>query len=429
MYKVDVENEDLFNEKTYKVKLKSGLNLYVCYKKGFHKKIGMFGTKYGSLTNEFIDIKTGEKQVVPDGIAHFLEHKLFEKEGQNALDMFSKIGVDSNAYTSYDQTVFYFQTVDKFEESIKMLVKLIKEPYFTDENVEKEKGIIEQEIKMGLDDPNYILYYNTINQMYLNSNVKIDIAGSVESIQKINKELLYKCYDNFYNLNNMFFIVVGDVDVDKTIKLVDESINSYKNDISSKVVEKISKKEPDIINEKEKVSKMDIGISKLCIGFKLPPITGSKNLKRKVIVDFIYNLYFSEISDFFKNEYKKGIITSTIDLEYEGNSEFSHILLFAESDKIEILKDNIINEIKMIKDINIDEKLFDLVKKDEFGTSIIDSDAMSPSYSRIIDSAIENTNVYEALSLVKELKIEDIKEFMKYFDFEKMVISYVLSKE
>lgn len=126
----------------------------------------MFGTKYGSVVNDFIDITTGKRIKVPDGIAHFLEHKLFEKEGANALDLFSKIGVSSNAYTSFDQTVYYFETSEKFAESIAMLVKLIKEPYFTDENVEKEQGIIGQEISMYDDDPSFMVYFNTLKAMY-----------------------------------------------------------------------------------------------------------------------------------------------------------------------------------------------------------------------------------------------------------------------
>ena len=207
MYKIDVNINDTLNEKTYHTVLDNGLNVYICKKNGFNKKIGMFGTKYGSVDSEFVDITNNKKIKVPDGIAHFLEHKLFEKEGDNALDMFSKIGVESNAYTTFDHTVYYIQTTDKFEESINLLVKLIKEPYFTDKNVKKEQGIISQEIMMGYDDPEYMVYFNALKAMYKNNNVRIDIAGTTNSIKKITKELLYTCYNTFYNLSNMFFIL------------------------------------------------------------------------------------------------------------------------------------------------------------------------------------------------------------------------------
>ena len=148
MYKLDVQKSQELGENTYVTKLKNGLMVYICKKEGFNKKIGMYGTKYGSIMNDFVDINSNKRIKVPDGIAHFLEHKLFEKEGANALDLFSKMGVSSNAYTSFDHTVYYFETIEKFDDSIDMLVKLIKEPYFTDENVEKEQGIIGQEISM-----------------------------------------------------------------------------------------------------------------------------------------------------------------------------------------------------------------------------------------------------------------------------------------
>ena len=198
MRKITVNVSNELGEKTYTTTLDNGLKVYICKKEGFSKKIGLFGTKYGSLINDFVDITTGKRIKVPDGIAHFLEHKLFEKEGANALDLFSKMGVSSNAYTSFDQTVFYFETIDKFKESIEMLVKLIKEPYFTDENVEKEQGIIGQEIGMYDDDPGFSVYFNALRAMYINHPIRIDIAGTVETISHINKELLYTCYNTFY---------------------------------------------------------------------------------------------------------------------------------------------------------------------------------------------------------------------------------------
>ena len=145
MRKMNVYMSTELGENTYQTTLKNGLDVYICKKEGFQKKVGLFGTKYGSLTNDFMDIATSKRVQVPAGIAHFLEHKLFEKEGDNALDIFSRIGVSANAYTSLDQTVYYFETIEKFEPALEVLVRLVKEPYFTDENVKKEQGIIDQE--------------------------------------------------------------------------------------------------------------------------------------------------------------------------------------------------------------------------------------------------------------------------------------------
>ena len=258
MHKISVENSEELNESTFSTVLDNGLSVYICKKSGFGKKIGLFGTKYGSVINDFVDITTGKRMKVPDGIAHFLEHKLFEKEGANALDLFSKMGVSSNAYTSFDQTVYFFETNEKFEESIAMLVKLIKEPYFTDENVQKEQGIIGQEISMYDDDSNFMVYFNALRAMYQKNPVRIDIAGTIESISHITKELLYTSYNTFYSPQNMFFVVVGDVDVDETIKIIEDNIKKYDNNVPSTKIEKFIEEEPKQIAQKEILQKMDI---------------------------------------------------------------------------------------------------------------------------------------------------------------------------
>ena len=244
MHKMAVEYSQELDETTYSTTLSNGLNVYICKKPNFSKKIGMFGTKYGSVINDFIDITNGKRTKVPDGIAHFLEHKLFEKEGANALDLFSKMGVSSNAYTSFDQTVYFFETSEKFEESIAMLVKLIKEPYFTDENVKKEQGIIGQEISMYDDNPEFMVYFNALRAMYVKNPVRIDIAGTIDSISHITKEMLYTCYNTFYSPQNMFFLVVGDVDVDETINLIEDNIKKYETKVPNTKIETFKEEEP-----------------------------------------------------------------------------------------------------------------------------------------------------------------------------------------
>lgn len=425
MNKVDVEINNGLNEKIYKTKLSNGLEVYICKKESYERKIGLFGTKYGSLANSFIDINSGKKINVPNGIAHFLEHKLFELEGENALDLFSKIGVQSNAYTSYDQTVFYFETIEKFEESLKLLVKLIKEPYFTVENVEKEQGIIAQEILMGDDDPNYILYFKTLEAMYINSNVKIDIAGTVDSIKNITPELLYTCYNTFYNLNNMFFIVVGDVDVEKTIDIIEKSLKKYEN----KKIDKINifnPNEPLKINKKEIITNMDfVSIPKLCLGYKLPVVTGKENIKRCIIADIIDTIYFSRLSEFFKDEYDKGLILEPLSFEYEGNYDFSHILISADTKDEEILKEDLKEYINKIKKEEIDEELFEKIKKRNLGILLMESDRLSNCYKRIINSILENTQIYEDIDILENISKEDIYNFFELLNNDLSVISIV----
>lgn len=427
MHKIGAEYSEELGETTFSTTLSNGLEIYICKKKGFSKKIGLFGTKYGSVTNDFIDITTNKRVKVPDGIAHFLEHKLFEKEGANALDLFSKMGVSSNAYTSFDQTVFYFETVEKFEESIKMLVKLIKEPYFTPENVEKEQGIIGQEISMYDDDQNFMVYFNALRAMYQKNPVRIDIAGTIDSISHITSDMLYTCYNTFYSPQNMFFIVVGDVDVDETINLIEESINQYETKSDSKIV-KYTEEEPREIAQKEITQKMDIYLPGLCIGYKLDLCSGKDIIKNECIADIISDMYFSRLSNFYEEEYNKGYINEEIDFIYEGSETFSHLVISATSTNIDELEMDILEYMKKIKSEDIDEELFEIIKRKKIGENILNSDRLGVSYRRIIDSILNNVPTYYDVEMYNSITSKDIKEFLDKLDENYRVTSKIISK-
>lgn len=429
MRKVEVNVCKELGETTYVTKLYNGLTIYICKKEGFEKKIGLFGTKYGSVINDFVDIQTGKRLRVPDGIAHFLEHKLFEKEGANALDLFSKMGVSSNAYTSFDQTVFYFSTIDNFKESIEMLVKLIKEPYFTDENVKKEQGIIAQEIKMYDDDPNFKVYFNALRAMYKDHPIRIDIAGTVESISHINKDLLYTCYNTFYSPQNMFFIVVGDVEVEETINLIEKNIKKYeKNNISNNEIIKYVPFEQEGIYEKNIIEKMDIYMPLLCVGYKLIPINEYENIKRQIICEIISDLFFSKISDFYEKEYNKGIIFDEISFDYEGTDNFSHVIISASSIKINELKTDILKYLEEIKKINIDKDKFELIKKKKIGYNAFSADNLNSSYRRIIENALYGDRLYIDIKILNEITTKDIKDFLGLLLEKNQVVSIIKQK-
>lgn len=430
MNKISVEVSKELDESTFSTKLDNGLEIYICKKKNYNKKIGMFGTKYGSVVNDFIDITTGKRTKVPDGIAHFLEHKLFEKEGANALDLFSKIGVSSNAYTSFDQTVYYFETSEKFEESIAMLVKLIKEPYFTDENVKKEQGIIGQEISMYDDDPSFMVYFNALKAMYQKNPVRIDIAGTIESISHITKELLYTCYNTFYSPQNMFFVVIGYVDVDKTIELIKENISKYEKSglKNTSKIEKYYDAEPEDIAQKQITQKMDVYLPQLCIGYKLKLCDGYEIIKNEIIVSIISDMYFSKQSDFFEKEYNLGRVNDSIYMQYEGSETFSHVLISTTSTDVELVEKDILEYINTIKNDEIDEDLFNVIKRKKIGESILESDNLNICYRRVIDSIIDNTDVYADIEVLKNLKVQDIKDFLSNLTEKNRVTSKIIAK-
>jgi len=422
---IEITTNETLGETIHKKVLSNGLEVYICVRPGFTKKIGMFGTKYGSINNDFIDISNGKRVTMPDGIAHFLEHKLFEKEGENSLDLFSKEGISSNAYTSFDHTVYFFETIDKFKKGLEMLIELVKTPYFTVENVKKEQGIIGQEISMYEDDPNFNVYFNALRAMYINHPIRIDIAGTIESISKIDKDILYTCYNTFYNSNNMFIVIVGDVDVSDTISIIEDKLKLYEQNIKSEKVMKFGVVEPTNILQKKIEKDMGLFMPQLSIGYKLLPTKKNEIIKREVISDLISEMYFSKSSKFYETEYNKGAVSDDIDFVYEGTTDFSHIIISTMSSKLDIIQADIFKFIEELKSNEIDIKLFENTKRRKIGENIVESENSNNSYRRIIDSILNESKLYYDLEILSNITVEDIKDFLNTLEYSKAVISIV----
>ena len=423
MKKTPIYNLDL---DVYEETLDNGLKVYICPKKGFTKKIGMFGTIYGSIDNDFIEVNTGKRIKVEDGIAHFLEHKLFEQEGDNALDVFAKMGVSSNAYTSFDHTVYFFETSDKFEESVDKLFNFIATPYFTDENVEKEKGIIAQELKMYDDEPNSVVYYNVLRAMYKDFPLKVDIGGTVESVHKINKEALYSCYNTFYNPKNMFVIIIGDVEPEETLKLIEKSHLNNNTRASAEVIRFIQEEQKEVA-QLEIEKKMDVYMPYICIGFKHGKQTGKDNIKNGLIVDLINEACFSTLSDFYEYLYKQGLTNEPVQISYEAGENFAHTVIFAVSKEYKKCEQMLLEYLEELRKKGISEEIFEVVKKKKQGELIFNTEDLMATHRIIVDSIIQNTPVFEETNIINEITKTDVDRFLiKNLTKDNMVISRVI---
>lgn len=427
MYRTDTNK--ITGEKVYKYELEDGLKVYICPKKGFSKKIGMYGTHFGSIDTDFYDIQEKKRKRVPDGIAHFLEHKLFEQEDGNALDLFAKMGVSSNAYTSYDHTVYFFETNDKFEECLKTLFDFITTPYFTDENVEKEKGIIEQELNMYEDSPDSVVYYNVMRAMYNNYPLNVDIGGTVESVYSITKEELYSCYNTFYAPQNMFVIIIGDVDIEATVKMIKERHGGAKRDELS-IPQRFYPEEPENIAMREIEKKLDVFMPSICIGFKSSKQDGKTNIRNALITEIINEAAFSDLSDFYEDMYNAGLLTEPMYMTYESGKDFSHTLVFFQSLKYKECEEKFNEHLAALKENGISEELFNIVLNKKIGQEIYNSESMMQVSREVIDSIIEDTEVFEASKVLGEITVKDVNNYIKNeFNTDKMVISRVLPKD
>lgn len=430
MYKIKKYINNTTKDVVYKTTIKTGLDVYICKKEGYIKKLGMFGTKYGSIDNDFIDIKTNKRVKVPDGIAHFLEHKLFEQEGGNALDLFAKMGVSANAYTSFDHTVYYFETNKKYFESIEKLFEMVMKPYLTVENVEKEKGIIMQELKMYEDDPQSVVYYNTLKAMYKEIPLNIEIVGTKESINNINKEYLDTCYYNFYNPKNMFFIAVGDIDVEKTIRKIEIEHSKYLKQTETKEVKRFMKEEPKEICIERIEKQLDVYMPYICMGYKLNRVGAKENIKNKIITNFLNEIYFSKNSDFYEEMYKKGIIQETIELDYEYSKDFAYIIIIGSSKKNKEYIQEVERHLTFVSTNKVKEKDFEVVKRKLIGRALYLSEKPTYIYRDIIDAHLLGVDTFCSNEIFESLTKEDINEFVKkVFCSNNKVISIVKEKE
>ena len=425
MNSIKEEYSKELDERTYSCTLSNGLTLYICKKEKQAKKIGMFGTKYGSVHNDFIDIVTGNRVKVPDGVAHYLEHKLFEQEGANALDLFSKEGISSNAYTSFDHTVYYFETADKFDLGLEMLIKLVRTPYFTEENVEKERGIIGQEISMYDDDPSFKVYFESLKNMYHVNPVNIDIAGTIESISHITKDTLYTCYNTFYNLNNMFIVIIGDVDVNDTIDKVEKYLNKYVRENRTNEITKYTLDEPKSIVRDFSESDMKLSMPLIHIGFKENIALKNDVVKMDILSQIVSEMYLAKNSDFYEKMYMQEKVSNYMFMFYEGAKEYSHIMISAESKCPENAAKEIKEFVINLKNEEIDEELLEITKKQLLGEFIMKSEDLHNCYRRVIDTILNENDLYYSIELLKNVNKEDVKEFLNLLNEENSTISIV----
>ncbi len=420
-----ISNTALDEEMQYAVH-KSGLRVYVFPKKGFSKYYAIYGTDYGSLNQTFTVPGEDKDITVPDGIAHYLEHKMFEEEdGSDAFEKFALTGASSNAYTSFDLTAYLFSCTDKFYENLDILLEFVNHPHFTEENVAKEQGIIGQEIKMYDDDPEWRVFFNSLKAMFHNNPVKIDIAGTVESISHITPEILYKCYNTFYNPANMLLVLVGDIDINEAMKYVDKHISPERN--LGKV------KCPEVAEPKERVQeyieqKLSVSQPMFRAAFKdnMPYMTGDELLKKEIATEIILEAVFGRSSDFYLDLYEKGLIDSTFGTETDIEHEYGFTLIGGESKAPE----EVYKEIKKVLDKcandGIDKATAERAKKVLISRDISLFNNVEAMGNAFIRQLKNNQNPLNYKNAVQSVTYEDImNRLAEHFDTSNSVLSVV----
>ena len=402
---------DQLQEELYHEKLPNGLNVYILPKKGFNKTFATFTTKYGSVDNTFVPFGKEEYVKVPDGIAHFLEHKLFEKEEGDVFQQFSRQGASANAFTSFTRTAYLFSSTSDVEKNLETLVDFVQDPYFSEKTVEKEKGIIGQEITMYDDNADWRLYFGLIQNLYQNHPVKIDIAGTIESISHITKDWLYECYNTFYHPSNMLLFIVGPVDPISFMNQVKE--NQAKKEY--KDMPEIKRKfedEPTETAQKKQVLEMNVQTSKCLLGIKALHVdqSGDQLLKNELTMNVLLDLLFGKSSENYNQLYNDGLIDETFSFDYTQEQGFGFAMIggdTGEPDKLaETLKQMLLEAKNQSK---FNEEQLERAKKKKIGAFL--RAVNSPEYiaNQFTRYAFNDMNLFDVVPTLEKITLNDIQ--------------------
>ncbi|WP_028043694.1 EF-P 5-aminopentanol modification-associated protein YfmH [Candidatus Stoquefichus massiliensis] len=412
-------NYQTLQETLYFEEMDNGLHVYLLPKKGFSKTYGLFSTNFGSIDTSFVPIGETEMIKVPDGIAHFLEHKMFEMEDGDASNAFAKLGASTNAFTSSSRTAYLFSTTSHENECIELLLDFVQDIYLTKENVEKEKGIINQEIGMYDDDPDWRCYFGSIQNLYQQHPVKIDIAGTVQTISEIDKETLEKCYHTFYHPSNMMLFVVGNIDPQQTMDFIRQN-QSQKDFKKENSIKRMHVNEPTDIDKKEQTLNMDVVMPKIIVSMKMNDILEDpkEKLKRELAMNVLLDLLFARSSALYEKWTNDGLINDSFSANFTQERDYAFLQIGGDTLEPQKLKEKILDLIASLKDYPLLEEDFERVKKKNIGVLIgvfNSPESIANLFSRYY---FEGIMVFDLIDSVARLKLDDVLELRNLFDIQ-----------
>ena len=401
-----IENKKI-DEKVYIETLENGMKIIIIPKENTKKKYIIWGTKFGSNDNHFIEPKTGNEIQVPDGVAHYLEHKMFEQEsGVDSLYTLMAMGLDANAYTTNDHTAYLFACTDNFYEGLDELMDYVQSPYFTDENVNKERGIIEQEIQRYDDEPIWKLYINAMNCLYKNNPITIDVAGTVESISHITKETLYSCYNTFYHPSNMIMCISGDFEPNT---IVEEIKKRLKPREKMAEIKRIYPEYEPTINKKYIEKHMDVNMPLFMIGYR-DFLQNESPIKKDIAIRIIFNSILGKCSKTYQDLYNSGLLMREMDCDFEFSNQYSHVLISGESSKPEEVYNTIIDK---LQNEEISTEDFERSKKRIYGEFVTNYDDVEHAGRMFLADSIRGINSLDYIDEISNMDIEYVNKIKK----------------
>ena len=416
----EVRNE-LLNEKYYDIDHPSGLKILVMPKENYSSTYAIFATKYGSI-DTMIQMSDGSFKEIPEGTAHFLEHKLFESEDLDAFERFAKTGASANAYTSFERTGYLFSCSANFKKNLEILLDFVQNPYFTQATVEKEQGIIGQEIDMYKDAPDWEVMFNCLRTMYHNLPVRIDIAGTQESIAQITAKTLYGCYDNFYNLHNMVLAIAGNADVDEIVEVADKVLKPVEGKMAQrKVID-----EPEEVIDSYIEEKLSVATPQFMFGFKESWDTPERTTKEEISMEILLDMISGQSSELYKRLFDGKLINNSFGFEYFTGFGYSCVLFAGESNDPKKVAEEIVGEIGRFRETGFDETAFERTKKKLYGRMIMGMNDIEGLANNMAVSYFAGEDVFTDFEIFKTVTLDDVNDiFKKTLDENRSVLSVI----
>ena len=408
----------------YFLKHRSGLPIYVWPKRDYATTYAVFATKYGAIdTTCIVDGKT---VTLPAGIAHYLEHKLFENEDCDAFERYAETGANANAFTSFDETAYLFTCTQNLTASLEILLDFVQKPYFTEQTVEKERGIIGQEIRMGEDSPFRRVFTNLLSALYREHPVRIDIAGTVESIAEITPELLYGCYETFYNLHNMVLSVAGNV----TCEQVEEVADRLLRPCEPAVPKRAAVNEPREANESCVRVKMPVAVPLFYLGYKAPLNTEeglpAETSTAQAAAEVLEELLGGRSTALYASLMEKELINTSFDVEYFNGPGYGVWIIGGESRDPEAVAEAFRAEVKRLQTEGIDADEFEAARNAVYGQMIAALDNPESCGDIAVDAHFDGEGIFDRLEAVAALTAEDVmRRLMTDFDEKASALSIV----
>ncbi len=423
---MNIKKYEKINETLYHYVHPTGVKVFMVSKPGFSKFSASFSTHFGSVDNTFVPIGENEMIKVPDGVAHFLEHKVFEQEdGTVIFEEFGKNGASANAYTSFNLTNYYFWSTSGYEKNLETLIKFVQAPYFTHENVEKEKGIIGQEIGMYDDNPSWRCYFNLLQALYHTHPVRVDIAGTVDTISEIDEKILYTCYNTFYHPSNMYICIVGDFEPEKIAQVIDKSLKPL---VPEEEIPRSYPSEPLGAMKHRVEQNLPVSTPIFCVGFKDNGIVNERDIaKRNAAVAIGMKILFGSSSDCDNELYDEKLIRTHLGCDYTAEDcSYAFAEISGESENPDEVGRRIL---KAAGELNFTEEDFKCAQNTLYGSALTvldDSESYMQSLSRHFTLGFD---MYDSIEAVLRVTSDDVRRICgEIFCEENYCLSIIKNK-